>query len=398
MTQYTVGLYTLGCKVSQYETEAVAEAFERAGFLVLPFDQKCDVYVINTCTVTAESDRKSRQFVRRAINTNPQAVVMAIGCSVQNSPQLMKNVAGIAYLSGSHNKMLLPQKALELLSKKANNSLQNQENPLENAETFPIIEITDIQVAPFEPMKITRAPRTRGYVKIEDGCECRCTYCAIPNARGGVRSKLVQDVIDEVKGLYHAGTKEVVLTGIEIASWGKDLENCHLIDLLEALDKEEDMPRLRLGSLTPEVLMPDVIERLAKLRHLVPHFHLSIQSGCNHILGLMRRRYQTSHVLSAMQALRERIPDVMFTCDIMVGFPGETDAHQAETEDFLRKARFLDMHIFIYSRREGTPAATMPDQVPPAVGHTRSRAIVALSQAIQGELLSDIIAQGKPLS
>lgn len=385
MGKWTVGFYTLGCKVSQYETEAISEAFEALGFSVRAFSDVCDVYVINTCTVTAESDRKSRQLIRRAIKTNPEAIVMATGCSVQGNSQTLKNIEGLAYLSGSHNKMLLPRRAVELLEAKEKVCL-------------PLVEVTDIWQAPFEPMTITRAPRTRAYVKIEDGCECRCSYCAIPDARGKVRSKAPDDIVREIQGLYRQGTAEVVLTGIEIASYGKDLEGYRLIDLLERLDREEDIPRLRLGSLTPEVLTHDTVTRLASLKKLVPHFHLSIQSGCDDILKKMRRRYLKDRVKAAVSDLREQIPGVMFTCDIMVGFPGETEEHHKETVETLAFCRFLDMHIFVYSRRPNTPAAEMSGQVPPEVGQRRSRELSTLRDEMQNSLYLDVIAQGKPLS
>lgn len=385
MAEWTVGFYTLGCKVSQYETEAVAEKFLSLGFRIAPFDSVCDVYVINTCTVTAESDRKSRQIIRRAVRRNPHAVVMAMGCSVQGQAEMLKTVEGIAYLSGSHNKMLLPEKAIELLTQK-------------NKMPRPLCEVTDIWEAPFEPMTVTTAPRTRAYVKIEDGCECRCSYCAIPNARGRVRSKSPDDVVKEVQGLFRQGTAEVVLTGIEIASYGKDLDGFRLIDLLERMEREEDIPRLRLGSLTPEVLTKGTILRLSRLKKLVPHFHLSIQSGSDEILKKMRRRYLTDRIREAVTEIRALMPSVMFTCDVMVGFPGETDEHHRETVDTLSFCRFLDMHIFVYSRRPDTPAAEMPMQVPPAVGQARSRELAKLNQTVKTELLTALVKEAKPLS
>ena len=279
----------------------------------------------------------------------------------------------------------------------SDNDALNSVKAKEKAD-LPLVEVTDIWQAPFEPMTITRAPRTRAYVKIEDGCECRCSYCAIPDARGKVRSKAPDDIVREIQGLYRQGTAEVVLTGIEIASYGKDLEGYRLIDLLERLDGEEDIPRLRLGSLTPEVLTHDTVTRLASLKKLVPHFHLSIQSGCDDILKKMRRRYLKDRVKAAVSDLREQIPGVMFTCDIMVGFPGETEEHHKETVETLAFCRFLDMHIFVYSRRPNTPAAEMSGQVPPEVGQRRSRELSTLCDEMQNNLYLDVIAQGKPLS
>ena len=380
---YTVGLYTLGCKVSQYETEAVAEAFERAGFTVSPFDAVCDVYVINTCTVTAESDRKSRQIIRRAVQRNPAAVVMACGCYAQTSGASVARIPGVAYVSGSAHKTELPARALSLLSARPGGAL---------------CEVSDIGQEPFEPMAITRAPRTRAYVKIEDGCECRCTYCAIPAARGSVRSKAPADVVREVMGLARGGTREVVLTGIETASYGTDLGGVRLIDLFEMLDAEPGVPRLRLGSLTPELIRPDFVARYAALGHAAPHLHLSVQSGADPVLRAMRRRYNRAMALSAIAALRAAIPAMQFTTDLMVGFPGEREEDFADTMDLVRQARFLAVHTFAYSARPGTPAAAFPDQIPPAVRHRRSAELIALSDAVGAAELDAVVAAARPLS
>lgn len=415
---YRVGLCTLGCKVSQYETEAVSEAFERLGFAVCSFSDVCDVYVINTCTVTAESDRKSRQFVRRAIHANPDAVVMVMGCSAQNDPQAMARIPGVAYVIGTDGKMTVPAEALRLLTereaqktgqaaetiseKQTNicNSADFEETPTKNGklpEHPAECHVTDLAGARFEPMYITKAPRTRAYVKIEDGCECRCSYCAIPAARGPVRSKPADDVIAEIRTLAEGGTREVVLTGIEIASWGRDLGRMTLADLLERLDRETEGVRFRLGSLTPELLSGDFPDRVAALPSVVPHFHLSIQSGCDAILRAMRRRYHTAQVLRGMSRLRALYPRVRFTCDLMVGFPGETDDLYRETVAFLRQARFMDMHIFIYSPRPDTVAATLPDRVPPEVSHARSKELAALRDEIQLSLYRETVAAGAPI-
>ena len=381
--QYTVGLYTLGCKVSQYETEAIAEEFERRGFLRRPFDEMCDVYVINTCTVTAESDRKSRQVIRRAYHKNPAACIMVCGCYAQTTPGDIQKIPGVTYISGTGGKMALAHRAEALL----------QARP-----AMPVCAVSRVEDEPFEPMTITRAPRTRAYVKIEDGCECRCTYCAIPGARGLVRSKAPEDVLREVRGLAAGGSREIVLTGIETASYGVDLGKTRLIDLLEMLDREPGMPRLRLGSLTPELIRPDFVRRLAALRCITPHLHLSMQSGSDSVLRGMRRRYNTCMALSGLRALREAIPAMQFTTDMMVGFPGETDESFEETMAFCREAAFLDMHVFAYSRRPGTPAADFRDQVPEPLKRERSTRLIALKNEIRQGILSRLVEEGRPLS
>ena len=379
---YTVGLYTLGCKVSQYETEAIGEAFEALGFEVRDAREACDVYVVNTCTVTREADRKSRQYIRRLLKKNPAACVMVTGCYSQTTPHELAEIDGVAYISGTYGKMQLPQRALELLA---------------SPPATPVVEVTDADEAPFEPMCITRSPRTRAYVKVEDGCECRCTYCTIPAARGRVRSKAPADIFREVEGLTARGTQEVVLTGIETASYGVDLEGYRLIDLLEELDAKGYCKRLRLGSLTPEVVTEEFAARLGRLASCVPHFHLSVQSGCDRVLARMKRRYNAAGALAAMERLRRHLPGVQFTTDLMVGFPGETEEMFLETLDFVRRARFLSMHVFCYSRRAGTPADTYPDQVPEEVKHQRSQRLMELGCSIRDALLDEAVQNGKPL-
>ena len=382
--ELSVGILPLGCKVSQYECEAIGEAFEKAGFRLLPFSEVCDIYVINTCTVTAESDAKSRKAIRRAIKKNPDALVMVSGCYSQTSPDEVAKIEGVDVVIGNHKKMDLPSIARDII---------------ENKQTKPYIFTQNIDEAPFEPMCITRAPRTRAYVKIEDGCECRCSYCAIPGARGRVRSKPMVDVIEEVEALARAGTAEVVLTGIETASYGADLgEGYGLIDLLEALDQRKSCRRIRLGSLSPEKMREDFVNRLARLSIVVPHFHLSMQSGSDSVLRGMRRRYNTDMALAALQRLRKGMPSVQFTTDMMVGFPGEGETEFEETLAFVRKARFLDMHVFAYSRRKNTPAASYPNQVSEEEKHRRSAALIEEKNRIRDEILDELVKKGETLS
>ncbi|MBQ2774161.1 MAG: tRNA (N(6)-L-threonylcarbamoyladenosine(37)-C(2))-methylthiotransferase MtaB [Clostridia bacterium] len=376
----TVCIMTLGCKVNQYESEAIAEAFTANGFLVRPTFEICDAYVINTCTVTAESDRKARQMIRRMVQANPKAYILVTGCFSQSHPGDVAKIAGVDYICGNDNKLSVVSAALELLDggKKAQK---------------PQIAVNDIENAPFEPMCIKRFDRTRAYVKIEDGCENRCTYCAIPAARGKVRSKPLADVVAEVKGLITGGCREVVLTGIETASWGRDLGGSSLIDLLEAIDKIAGDARVRLGSLDPSLMREDFVKRLAALRHLAPHFHLSIQSGSSSVLAAMKRKYNRDMALAGIARLRAAIPNLELTADFIVGFPGETKECFAETLDFAREAAFLQMHVFAYSPRAGTPAALMTGQIDGATKKARSAALIALGEQIRQERLKNALSQ-----
>lgn len=379
---FRVGLCTLGCKVAQYETEAIEEAFAARGFQVCSFDSLCDVYVVNTCTVTAESDRKCRQMLRRAIKRSPGAIVMAVGCYGQTTPQEIAGIPGVSFVGGTQGKMELPGIALALLA---------------DPPAQPVVSVTPLEGAAFERMCIHKAPRTRAYVKIEDGCECFCSYCAIPGARGPVRSKAPEDILEEIEGLARGGTCEVVLTGIEIASYGRDLGDIGLIDLLEMLEEKSSISRIRLGSLTPEYMRPSVIERMAHLRKLVPHFHLSMQSGADAVLRGMRRRYNAQMAISALEGVRAAMPEAQFTTDMMVGFPGETEEDFAETLAFSRRASFLDMHVFAYSQRARTEAALRSDQVPEAVKKDRSLRLIALAEEMRLAHFARAVEEGKPL-
>ena len=378
MSQPTVGIYTLGCKVNQYESEAIAERFEANGFSVLPPTQVCDVYVVNTCTVTAESDRKSRQFIRRTVARNPRAYVLVTGCLSQTAPETVSAIEGVDYVCGNTEKLSVVDAALRLMA-----SGQKSGTPEERVS--PIVD------APFEPMHIRAFERTRAYIKIEDGCESHCTYCIIPSARGGIRSKPLDEVLEEVKALTATGCREVVLTGIETASWGRDL-GLTLADLLEAVDKIPGIGRVRLGSLDPSLIKPAFVERIAKLSSLAPHFHLSMQSGSNTVLALMKRKYNAEMALRGMKLLREALPDVQFTTDMILGFPHEGEAEFEETLAFIEEARFLMIHAFPYSARRGTPAASMDGQVPVATRHARVRILSARQNEIRRAMLAEALA------
>ena len=374
----TVAVYTLGCKVNQYESEAILEAFERRGFTPASAEEVCDIYVINTCTVTAESDRKARQFIRRAIHRNPNACVLVTGCLAQTKPETIAAIDGVDFICGNDNKMKVVDAAEALLQRK------------EKSKTARIC-VNSLNGACFEPMTITRFERTRAYVKIEDGCESRCTYCIIPEARGHIRSKPIPEVLEEVRGLIDGGCREVVLTGIETASYGKDLENTSLIELLTAIDQLEGIGRVRLGSLDPTILKPAFVQAIASLRSLCPHFHISMQSGSSSVLARMKRKYNAEQALAGMQRLRDVMPHVQFTTDIIVGFPQETDEEFQQTLDLVSRAKFLMIHVFPYSKRQGTPAALMSGQVPEDVKRRRTAALIAHAAEIRKNILRELI-------
>ena len=381
----TVGILTLGCKVNQYESEAIGESLASHGFLLCPPSDVCDIYIINTCTVTAESDRKARQFIRRALSHNPDAFVLVTGCMAQTDAESIRQIEGVDFICGNRNKMAIVNATLALWARGKKNDA-------------PEIDVPSLDGADFEHMSICRFGRTRAYIKIEDGCESRCTYCIIPAARGHIRSKPMETVLDEVRTLTEGGCREVVLTGIETASWGRDLDGADLADLLEAVDRVPGIGRVRLGSLDPTIMRPAFVERIAKLSSLAPHFHLSMQSGSDAVLARMKRKYNSKQALSAIERLRAAMPNVQLTTDIIVGFPGETEEDFEATMDLARKARFLMIHVFPYSKRAGTPAAIMPDQIPGAVKKQRVATLSALAADIRAELLDELIAKGEAVS
>ena len=376
-----VALATLGCKVAQYETEAIREAFLADGFCEVTED--ADIVVVNTCTVTAEADRKCRQTIRRLAKESPRASILAIGCYAQSHPDALAELPRVAYVGGTADKMKTLAVANELLR---------------TPPTAVTVAVRPLEGETYEPMCVSGAPRTRAYVKIADGCDCRCTYCAIPAARGPVRSRAAADILAEVSRLAAGGTREVVLTGIETASYGRDRgDGYRLIDLLEEVDRL-GLSRVRLGSLTPEVLRGDFIPRLARLSSVAPHLHLSVQSGSSDVLRLMRRRYNAEQALAGVEALRAAIPEVELTCDMIVGFPGESKEDFAKTMDFARKAEFLSMHVFAYSAREGTVAATLPGRVPEAEKAERSATLSSLAAEMTEARLRAAVGRGLPLS
>ena len=375
---HTVGIYTLGCKVNQYESEAIAEVLEANGISVISPSSVCDAYIINTCTVTAESDRKARQFIRRAISKNPDAYIIVTGCFAQTSPDDIAKIDGVNFICGNGEKMLAAHKLIDFFDGVAKK---------DNAE----ICVNDIFNAGFEDMSIKKFDRTRAYVKIEDGCENRCSYCIIPSARGKVRSKAPHKIIAEVEELTKNGCKEIVLTGIETASYGKDLDGVTLADLLCKIDKIEGIGRIRLGSLDPSLITPSFVNKISKLKSLAPHFHLSLQSGSSRILALMRRKYNADMAMKSIELLRENMPNVCFTTDVIVGFPQETEEDFKESAEFIKKAKFLMVHVFPYSQRKGTEAAKMNGQIDSAEKTRRLHELEEIEKNCRNELLNDLI-------
>ena len=367
----TVGLCTLGCKVSQYETEAIAERFEKRGYEIRPFTEACDIYVVNTCTVTAESDAKSRKMIRRAKRQNPDALVLVCGCYSQRSPDEVLAMDEVDAVIGTADKLSLPDIAERLFRKRSK-----------------ILEVTDLEKEGFEPMCIERSPRTRAYVKIEDGCECKCAYCAIPSARGRVRSKPLDDVVREVEALSAGGVAEIVLTGIETGSYGVDLGMKNgLAELLCVLDSRKSASRIRISSLAPELVGEEFAKAVGNLKILAPHFHISIQSGSDKILRAMRRRYTRATALENIKRLKALIPNACFTTDLMVGFPTETEEDFLDTVSFAREVGFISCHVFAYSGRKGTAAVEMKEQVSAEVKRERSERLISEAQRIADEAI-----------
>ena len=379
---HTVGIYTLGCKVSQYESEAIGEEFLRRGYKLRDFSEKCDAYVVNTCTVTAESDRKSRQMIRRALKKNPLAVVAVVGCYSERAAEEIMTIEGVSLVQGTDGKLGVVDRVIALIEGGGSRGIFKC--PLGEA---------------FEEMEINHAPRSRAYIKIEDGCESKCSYCAIRLARGRVRSKKPETAIREAEALSDSGVNEIVLTGIETGAYGKDFEeNYTLGDLIAELSRRGVVKRIRLGSLAPELVGREFCEKVKNSKILTPHFHISMQSGSDAVLRGMKRKYNSKMALENIERLRESFPQAEFTTDMMVGFPGETDEDFKESLEFISRVGFLDVHVFAYSKREGTEAANYENQVPEAVKEARSRAMIAHKNLVREGRLSRMVENGKELS
>lgn len=361
--------HNLGCKVNSYETEAMQQLLEDAGYEIVPFREGADVYIINTCSVTNVADRKSRQMLHRAKKMNPSAAVVAVGCYVQATGAELKKDEAVDLIVGNNQKKDLVQILDDYFADHGNSG-----------------EILDIgHSQEYEELHIHRiADHTRAFIKVQDGCNQFCSYCIIPYTRGRVRSRRPEDVEREVREIAAAGYKEIVLTGIHLSSYGVDFkdepETENLLTLIKRLDQIPGIERLRLGSLEPRIVTREFAKALASLRTICPHFHLSLQSGCDATLKRMNRRYNAAEYQACCEILREEFDNPAITTDVIVGFPGETEEEFAETERFLKAIHFYEMHIFKYSRRAGTRAADMPDQVPEGTKSVRSDILLALEK------------------
>lgn len=362
----TAALHNLGCKVNAYETEAMQQMLEEAGYEIVDFSQPADVYVINTCSVTNMADRKSRQMIHRARKQNPDAAVVAAGCYVQTAGEEIKQDLSIDLLIGNNKKTeLLPM--LEQFF-------------AEHTHTVDVIDIND-GVSDYEEMHLTRTgEHTRAFLKVQDGCNQFCSYCIIPYARGRVRSRDPQSVYEETRTLAQNGYHEIVLTGIHLSSYGVG-ESFGLLELIRMVHDIPGIERIRLGSLEPRIITEEFVARLRALPKVCPHFHLSLQSGCDATLQRMNRKYTTEEYAHSCELLRRAYGHPAITTDVIVGFPGETEEEFAQTEQFLQQIRFYEMHVFQYSKRHGTRAERMPDQVPEPIKKERSARLLALEAA-----------------
>lgn len=362
-------LHNLGCKVNAYETEAMQEMLEQAGYEIVPFREGADIYIINTCTVTNIADRKSRQMLHRARKMNPDAIVVAAGCYVQAQAEKQEVDPCIDIVLGNNRKKDLIAVLEEYQQKKAEGEC--------------LEEVEDIsRTKDYEPLSLTKpGDHTRAYIKVQDGCNQFCTYCIIPYARGRVRSREVEDVIREVRALAENGYREVVLTGIHLSSYGIDFDGeRHLLELIRAVHEVEGIRRIRLGSLEPGIITEEFAEALAALPKMCPHFHLSLQSGCDATLKRMNRRYTSGEYYEKCRILRKYFDRPALTTDVIVGFPGETEEEFRQSMEFVDKVDFYETHIFKYSRREGTKAAVMENQVSEQVKAQRSALMISLGE------------------
>ena len=362
-------LHNLGCKVNAYETEAMQEMLEKAGYEIVPFKEGADIYIINTCTVTNIADRKSRQMLHRARKMNPDAIVVAAGCYVQAQAEKQEIDPCIDIVLGNNRKKDL----ITVLEEYQKNK----------AEDTCLEEVEDIsRTREYEPLSLTRpGDHTRAYIKVQDGCNQFCTYCIIPYARGRVRSRTVEDVIREVRSLAENGYREVVLTGIHLSSYGIDFDGeRHLLELIRAVHEVDGISRIRLGSLEPGIVTEEFAEAIAALPKMCPHFHLSLQSGCDATLKRMNRRYTSGEYYEKCQILRKYFDHPALTTDVIVGFPGETEEEFRQSMEFVDKVDFYETHIFKYSKREGTKAAVMEGQVSEQVKARRSALMIRLGE------------------
>ena len=371
----TVAFYTLGCKVNQYETNAMIEKFVKSGYKIEDFDNKSDIYIINTCTVTNMSDRKSRQIIRRSKQRNSNSIVVVTGCYAQVATNELEKIGDIDLIIGNTEKNDIVD-IVEMYT-------INLKKKTIKSDNKAIINITDInkQKEFTDFGTTTYTEKTRAVIKVQDGCNNFCSYCIIPYAKGRVRSRNINSIIKEIKSIVEKGIKEVVITGIHVASYGLDFENnIRLIDLLEEINKIEGLKRIRLGSLEPNIITVEFVERLKKLEKICDHFHLSLQSGCTNTLKRMNRKYTAEEFEEVVEILRKVYPNLAITTDVIVGFPDETDDEFNTTYKFLEKINLYKMHVFKYSQRKGTRAAIMPNQINGLIKENRSNKLIELSK------------------
>ena len=368
--------FALGCKVNQYESEAIAELFAEKGYEIVGIDEEADVYVINTCTVTNFGDKKSRQLIRKVKRQNENAIVSVVGCYAQTAPKELMEIAGVNLVIGTKDRAQI----VEMVEQ------YDRANGVEN-------HVSDImKERVFEPLSIQKlANRTRAYLKIQDGCSQYCSYCIIPYARGPIRSREPQEVVAEVKRLAENGFKEVVLTGIHVASYGKDRRDTSLLDILKQVHEVEGIERIRFSSIEPNVVTEEFAQTMAALPKVCDHFHLSLQSGCDKTLKEMNRKYDTEKYRQAAATLRKYLPKVALTTDIIVGFPGETEEDFRESYAFAEEIGFAKIHVFPYSPKRGTPAAARKDQLLNAVKSERSHTLIQLSDRMAADFLADAV-------
>lgn len=373
----SVAFCTLGCKVNQYETEAMGELFKKAGYTEVAFDEFADVYVVNTCTVTAMSDRKSRQMIRRAKRVNPDAFLVVCGCYAQTAPQEVAKIKDVDLILGTNERA---------------NIVDFCEAKIKKTEVADIMHnhcFENLQISDY-------SERTRAYVKIQEGCNQFCTYCIIPYARGPIRSRPIEDIVKESQRLVANGFSEIVYVGIHVASYGLDTKECDLADLIIRMNQIDGIKRIRLSSIEPMCLNNEFCEKIKDCEKLCHHFHLSLQSGCNETLKRMNRRYTTEEYKGIVEGLRRNFSDCAITTDIMVGFAGETEEEFAKTVEFVKDISFSDAHIFKYSRRSGTPADKMPNQVSPQIKEKRSKILIDLCKKSRDEFVKKFL--DKPIS
>lgn len=375
-----VAFYTLGCKVNQYETNAMIERFIKKNYEIVDFEELSDIYVINTCTVTNMSDRKSRQIIRRVKQINPNSILVVTGCYAQVASRELEKIEEIDLIVGNTEKKdivnIVENYKKDISSKHEISDINNQKEFVDFGTT-------------------TYTEKTRAVIKVQDGCNNFCSYCIIPYAKGRVRSRKLESVIDEIKSIAQKGIQEVVITGIHVASYGLDFkdENIRLIDLLEEINKVEGIKRIRLGSLEPNIITDEFVQRLKNVDKICDHFHLSLQSGCTDTLKRMNRKYTTEDFEKVVERLRNAFPNVALTTDIIVGFPDETDEEFNTTYEYLKKIKFYKMHVFKYSQRKGTRAAVMPNQIDGNIKEERSHKLIELSNKNEEEFLDRYIGK-----